>query len=111
MKYKKLKPIKGGNGGCLNCGYQYDVLPMGSIIAVGFGYAAVTKNGEEVYNELKVTWGEIEEFWTAKDAEEEARKDPDNDWRIHLDAPLSERHYQRQGENHWVLYKKGMGFA
>lgn len=40
-----------------------------------------------------------------------AAEDQDHDWRIHLVAPLSERHYQRQGEKMWVLYEKGQGFA
>ena len=46
-----------------------------------------------------------------KNKEQGSIKEPDNDWRIHLIAPLSERHYQRQGNNHWVLYEKGQGFA
>lgn len=107
MSYKKMKAIKGGSGGCMHCGYQYDILPMKAVIGVGFGYAAVTKNGEEIYKEEL-----MEEYsWTVEDAENEALKDEDNDWRIHLVAPLSERHYQRQGKNKWVLYKKGRGFA
>jgi hypothetical protein len=79
---------------------------MESRIAVGFGYAAVTKNGNEIYCE-----NDNEYIWTAQDAENEAIKDEDNDWRIHLFAPLSERHYQRQGKNQWILYEKGQGFA
>lgn len=106
MSFEKMKPIEGGNGGCLNCGYQYNILPMKSLIAVGFGYAAVTKNEEEVYQETDE--GTI---WNTRNAEMEAAKDPDNDWRIHLVAPLSERHYQRQGKEHWVLYEKGQGFV
>jgi formate hydrogenlyase subunit 6/NADH:ubiquinone oxidoreductase subunit I len=118
MSYKKMKAIKGGSGGCLCCGYQHEILPMEALIAVGFGYAAVTKNDEEVYNENDIpqevydkaeNYGDV--FWSVQKAEDEAKKDPDNDWRIHLVAPLSERHYQRQGENHWVLYEKGLGFA
>ena len=105
MSYEIMKPIAGGNGGCLNCGYQHSTLPMDSTIAVGFGYAGVTKNGKEIYNENG------DELWTVQDAENEALKDEDNDYRIHLVAPLSERHYQRQGKNNWVLYEKGMGFA
>lgn len=110
MAYEKMKPIKGVPGGCLHCGYQHEVLPMDAIIAVGFGYAAVTKNGEEIYSE---PMHEIDdtECWTVQQAEDLARQDPDADWRIHLVGPLSERHYQRQGENHWVLYEKGPGFA
>ncbi|WP_435550445.1 hypothetical protein [Desulfobacterium sp. N47] len=44
-------------------------------------------------------------------AENLAVADPNRDWRIHLISPFSERHYQRQGECHWVLYEKGEGFA
>lgn len=109
MSFEKMEPIEGGNGGCLNCGYQYSILPMDALIAVGFGYAAVTKNGEEIYNENSLSNDEC--LWTTQDAENEAIKDSDNDWRIHLIAPLSERHYQRQGNNNWVLYEKGVGFA
>lgn len=108
MAYEKLPGIEGGTGGCLCCGYQYDHIPMEAIIAVGFGMAMVTKDGDEVYNEMD---NPDKEPWTAQDAENEAMIDPDHDWRIHLVAPLSERHYQRQGDGLWVLYKKGMGFA
>jgi len=38
-------------------------------------------------------------------------KDPDNDWRISLIGPMSERHYQRHGKGYWVLYEKSNGFA
>lgn len=110
MNFEKLPAIEGGSGGCACCGYQYEHLPMDSLIAVGFGYAAVTKNGEEVYEEMDAINND-KPLWTAEDAENVAKKDPDNDWRIHLEAPLSERHYQRQGDGLWVLYKKGKGFA
>jgi hypothetical protein len=111
MSFEKLAPIKGGHGGCLCCGYQHGILPMDAIIAVGFGYAAVTKNGAEVYNESEMCQDNWDNAWTCQTAEDLAKQDPDNDWRIHLVAPLSERHYQRQGEDHWVLYEKGEGFA
>jgi len=48
---------------------------------------------------------------TVQQAEVLAAQDPNHDWRIHLIAPLSECHYQRQGKELWVLYKKGQGFA
>ena len=107
MSFEKLKPIDGSSGGCLNCGQQHQIIPMQSIIAVGFGYAGVTKNGEDIYEEPD----DEEKMWSVQDAENLAKQDADNDWRIHLIAPLSERHYQRQGDNEWVLYAKGMGFA
>ena len=109
MEWKKEKPIKGGFGGCLHCGYQYDIAPEEMLIAVGFGVATVTKNGKEIYNENSIK--NESDLWTLKEAEEEALKDEDNDWRIHLVAPLSERHYQRQDKNRLVLYEKGQGFA
>lgn len=107
--WEKKTPIKGGHGGCLNCGYVYDVAPMDMIIAVGFGFAAVTKNGKTVYDENRI--GDEEGYWTVQKAEEEAAQDPNNDWRIIMDAPLSGRTYQRQGDMQWVLIEKNMGFA
>src|SRR5665648_985571 len=106
MSFIKLEPIKGGHGGCLCCGYQHEVLPMDKLIAVGFGIATVTKDEEVIYDENSGC-----ELWMTLEAEDFAKVDPDHDWRIHLVAPLSERHYQRQGECHWVLYEKGQGFA
>ena len=111
MKYKKKKPIKGGFGGCLHCGYQYEILPLQAVIAVGFGSASVTKNGKVVYDEQDINNDKRKKYWTVEIAEKEAKRDPDNDWQIHFYAPLSERHYQRQADNEWVLYKKGIGFA
>ena len=111
--WTKLPPIKGGFGGCLHCGYQYDEAPMDMVIAVGLGYAAVTKDGEEVYNECNIPDDvpySDEAFWKVSKAEEMAKSDPDHDWRIILDAPLSMREYQRQ-DGKWMLVKKGIGFA
>lgn len=68
MSFKKLTPIEGGSGGCACCGFQHEHLPLNSLIAVGFGHAAVTKNGEEIYNEMI-----NEEIWTADNAEKLGR--------------------------------------
>lgn len=115
MSFEKLEPIKGGPQGCLNCGYVYDTLPMDTVIAVGFGVATVAKNGRVVYDESATGNDEIGygdgPYWTVQDAENEALKDPDHDWRINFVGALSERYYQRQGEGHWVLYGKDPGFA
>lgn len=110
MSFAKLEPIKGGIIGCANCGYKHDILPMDAIVAVGFGIATVTRNGKVVYDENDLPDDAVQD-WTCQDAENEALKDPDNDWRINLIGPLSECHYQRQGECQWVLYEKGQGFA
>ncbi len=111
MAWTKLEPIKGGHGGCLHCGYQYEVLPLdgGGRIAVGFGYAALHKGKKVVFSEDSDA--EWEDAMTFADAEALAKKDPNHDWRIVLDAPLSTRTYQRHGVGHWALVKKGSGFA
>lgn len=111
MSFKKLKPIQGGVQGCLNCGYVYSVAPMDMDIAVGFGEATVTKNGVVIYDEMEVCLDNYDVVWDVEMAEREAMKDPDNDWRINLNAPLSGRIYQRQGECLWVLVEKNQGFA
>jgi hypothetical protein len=105
MPFDVLPGIEGGAGGCLHCGFQHAVLPMEAVVAVGFGSAWLSRDGEMVREERG------DDFITAGEAEALAAADPDRDWRIHLIAPLSERHYQRQGEAHWVLYEKGPGFA
>ena len=100
MSFEKLTPIKD------------ESLPMDAIIAAGFGVAQVTKNGEVVYDENNLPEdGYLDAMWSCQEAENEARKDPDNDWRIILVGPLSATFWQRQGENHWVLYEENQGFA
>lgn len=108
LGYEPLKAIEGGMGGCMCCGYQHSIFPMEAVIAVGFGCAQVTKDGAPVYDE---TDADDMNFMTGEGAEALAAADPKHDWRIHMVAPLSERHYQRQGEKHWVLYERGQGFA
>jgi hypothetical protein len=107
--WTKLPPLEGGFSGCLNCGYQHDKLKLNMRICVGFGEASVRKDGEFVWEED----GRMEyaDCWTVQKAENRARKDPDHDWRITLDAPLSGRTYQRHGKNLWLLVEKNRGFA
>jgi hypothetical protein len=79
-------------------------------IAIGFGMAAVTRNGELVYTEA----ADPDEVWTVRDAENAACKtsDPFNDdWRIIIVGPLREMIYQRQEDGLWVLIESGLGFA
>ena len=116
MPYEKLPPIKGGVQGCLNCGFVPDTLPMDAVIAVGFGYAAVTKNGKEVYDENEIPqekWDNAKEyeevFWTTQDAERPPLFEPDADWRIHLVGPLSERHFSGRA-GLWYCIRRGKGF-
>lgn len=112
MKWKKLKPVA-GSVACLTCGCgAHETLEMERTIAVGFGYAGATKDGEEVYKEpICAEDSKDEDFWKVQRIEDMAAKDPNHDWRIYFYAPLWEGIYQRQGKSHWVLVKKGQGFA
>lgn len=108
MSFKLLPPIKGSIA-CLTCGSgSHDIMDMNDLLGVGFGDVTVTKDGELIYSEIG---REMNELWNGEDAENEALKDPDHDWRVHFYAPLYEAHYQRQGDKHWVLVEKGEGFA
>ncbi len=108
MNWKKEKPLESQIVGCGTCGFKPQIAPMQKVIAVGFGEAKLIKNSEIIWEERGKEW---EDCITFADAEEMAKKDPDNDWRVHLLAPLSEVEYQRQGEGQWFLIKTGLGFA
>jgi len=85
------------------------ILPMSKVIAVGFGAAYVSRDGETFWQED--CRAEFESLWTVQRAEDTAANDPDHDWRIHLVGPLSEGHWQRQASGEWVMYAIGDGFA
>jgi len=105
----ELLPAVDGSVACLTCGCgARSDLHADRTIAVGFGTAGYSRDGETLWNEN----GQPEdEFPTVQQVEELAAKDPDHDWRIFFFAPLYDAEYQRQGEGKWVLIKKGEGFA
>jgi hypothetical protein len=76
-------------------------------IAVGFGSAGYSRDGEILWQEGH----EEEDFPKVADVEEMAAADPEHDWRIYFFAPLYEAEYQRQGDGVWVLVRSGDGFA
>lgn len=86
-----------------------NLFSMDGVIAVGFGYAGVTRDGEQVYQEPQMDNGE--EPMTGAQAEALAAENPHHDWQITLVAPFYERTYQRQGIRKWVLIEQGPGFA
>ncbi len=113
MNFELLTPITGSAHACLNCATSgvhgaHESLSMNRILAVGFGGCYVTRDGETVYDEQSV---ENNAYWTGADAESAAVSNPDHDWRVSFIAPLHEAEYQRQGVAHWILVRKGMGFA
>ncbi len=108
--WKKLKPYKDKiHQGCLSCPPVLRKAKMYTRIAVGFGYAGVEKDGKSIFAEkFGMNW---EDLPTLMKFENMARKDPNHDWQLILDAPLRSRIYQRHGRNNWVLVKSGQGFA
>jgi hypothetical protein len=141
----KLPAIGSGNCACLNCGPKPATADMEMVIAVGFGDAHVSRDGEEVYREPSMYHdfkpctcdyfgytdkactvlcgtcggsGHVEdpdageaEYWQFSDAEKLAAADPDHDWRVVLDGPLSGVTYQRHGPAEWLVVAKNGGFA
>ena len=107
--WTKLPPIEAHHGGCLNCGPRPAQFPPDGVIAVGFGYAALHKDGKPVWSELNDVADD--ELMTGADAEALAAQDPDHDWRIVLHGPLSGRTYQRHEPGKWMLVEKNEGFA
>lgn len=110
--------------GCMNCEHNGAVpitFPPDGLIAAGFGFAAVLRDGRPVLEEPQARYNadftEIEwepdedDYPTGAKAEEAAAADPDHDWRIQIEGPLSGRTYQRQGANNWVLVEQNEGFA
>ena len=77
-------------------------------ISVGIGYAALTRDGETVYEEDHT--GEHAPM-TVEQAERMARREADHDWRIHLVAQLEDRHYRRVGAGRWIIYERGYGMS
>jgi hypothetical protein len=131
MTWEKLPPYQDQiHQGCPNCPPVRKLARLNMVIAVGFGFATVTKDGELIFSEsgmsaLKHHYSEKlmrvmltcppallrEGFPMLAHIEELARHDPDHDWRVSLFAPLRGREYQRHGPGQWVLVDSNLGFA
>ena len=112
MTWEKLPAIKADDLhiGCLNCSTAALVAPMDMGIAVGFGSAVVTRDGELVHDGER-EWQNGREPWTVQDAENAALGDPDHDWRIEKYGPLHGETFQRHGPGEWVCIESNPGFA
>lgn len=91
---------------CLCCPTTERIAPLDMIIAVGFGDAKITKDGETIYREE-----DSDDFRTLLEFEQLAQQDPNHDWRAILNGPLRGRTYQRHGKNKWILVDYNGGFA
>jgi len=106
--WKKLPPWKGIiSQGCLNCPPVRRQAPLYTVVAVGFGFAAIKRDDEFVYMEE----ANCKRHRRLRSFEKMARNDPNHDWRLILDTPLRGREYQRQGYNDWILIRSDKGFA
>ncbi|MCC6609188.1 MAG: hypothetical protein IT515_05860 [Burkholderiales bacterium] len=85
-----------------------EILDPQALISVGVGYAALTRDGEPVYEAKPF---EFEHAMSVADAEALARKNPQRDWRIQYIGLLDERQYRRAGAGRWVLVRRGYGLS
>ena len=111
MAWEKLPAYTGKvYQGCLHASPVEETAPLDTMVAVGFGSALITKDGEVVYSEPSnpTSWDDLPELSVC---EAMAQADPEHDWRMVLEAPLRGSTYQRQGDERWVLVESTMGFA
>lgn len=109
MSWTKLSAVERPHTGCLNCGPKPVTLPKpfaGLDLHPGFGVLALIRDGEHVWSSYRP-----EDSRTVLGFERQATKDPDHDWRIEINGPLSSAVYQRHGKGEWVMVDSGMGFA
>ena len=105
----KLSALSASGNPCLCCPPIPAIAPLRKMIAVGFGDAVVTRDGEEVFDgEAAYRRGKPVTFYKA---ERMAKRDPDHDWRVVLYGPLHGETYQRHAAKTWVLVENNMGFA
>lgn len=110
MTWTKLTPITVTYSGSITRDPRPVPMPPDGVIAVGFGYAALHKDGEPVWSEDEAVSSD-NSMMTGADAEALAAQDPNHDWRIVLHGPLDGRTYQRHGPGEWVLVEMNQGFA
>lgn len=85
------------------------VMSMKDVIAVGFGMAIVTRDGETLLDG-EDAYHNKDNGLRVSDAEALAADDPDHDWRIEMHGPMGGSIYQRHGIKQWVYVKRVPGF-
>lgn len=108
LKYPAL--TERPHSGCLHCGSKPLVMPLDANPHPGFGGVTLYRDGEYVTSPDISRDEEVENF-VVQDFEDIAAGDPDHDWQMRVDGPLSDQTYQRHGDGLWVCIEKGMGFA
>lgn len=93
------------HSGCLNCPprplrlRRFNPHP-------GFGVVALIRDGEWVDS-----WFSYEECKALPTFERIAEADPDHDWRVRVEGPLSGVVYQRHAPREWIAVERLGGFA
>jgi hypothetical protein len=103
VTWTKHEPIEGFSH-CLNCPPRPKVADLDTPLAIGFGAVAIVRDDEFV-------WSADDPDKLLSEFEEQAKADPDHDWRLQIDGPLYSAVYQRHDEGQWVLVERGEGFA
>lgn len=109
--WTKLPGLPSKANPCACCPPIPAVASLDKIIAVGFGAAYVSKDGEQVLDGEASWQDQGSGGATFQTAEDMAKLDPDHDWRVTLWGPLHGESFQRQGEGQWVLVESNPGFA
>lgn len=105
------QPAIEGHVYCNCCGGGRDKSGEDFLVAVGFGSAGVTANGEHIIEEQEWGDGQYEGDVTLSLVERVAQTRPDADWRIYMHGPLSGQVYQRHANETWALIERDEGFA
>ena len=109
--YVKQLPVVPKHGGCACCPSPQQHLRMDRVIAVGFGCAQATRDGEIVYDETIAGYND-DPLLTVGDIEAMAVLEPLCDWRIVLYGPLHGEEYQRHHDTgKWTCINSNEGFA
>ena len=86
-------------------------LDLDTILFNWFGGWSVRKDGELYYKDENPSFIQGDPIQLLVEIEQEAKKDPDHDWRAVLYLPLRGATYQRHGDDMWKLIEINRGFV
>ena len=92
------------------CPPPINIIADMDMVIIAWGEAKVTRDGEIAYNQPLDAQG-WDDYWTVKDAEVVAKKEPNKVWKIVVNGALQGKTYQRMGDCKWLLVDINEGFA
>ena len=92
------------------CPPSIDIIADMDMLIIAWGEAKVTCDEKTVYDQPldAQSW---DEYWTVKDAEDVAKKEPHRVWKIIINGALQGKTYQRMSACKWLLVDENDGFA